>query len=149
MNAYLLALVVLTCPELALAAASGKTITHEELWLMPRVGPKGLEFARARTEMKAIETILHLRRERPALVFSFDPRHGSSCHSGHRATAELLVEAALRLAPEERPQLWLEQTDDIDDRPGIAADRRAIITATGFAAWPDTAAVVARFFRRT
>lgn len=30
-------------------------------WLMPRIGPKGLEFARARVEMKAIETVLHLR----------------------------------------------------------------------------------------
>ncbi len=31
-------------------------------WLMPRVGPRGLEFARARVEMKAAETVLHLRR---------------------------------------------------------------------------------------
>ena len=29
---------------------------------MPKVGPRGLEFARARLEMKAIETVLHLRR---------------------------------------------------------------------------------------
>jgi coenzyme F420 hydrogenase subunit beta len=35
-------------------------------FLMPRIGPKGLEFARARVEMKAIETVLHLRREEPA-----------------------------------------------------------------------------------
>ena len=34
-------------------------------WLMPRVGPRGLEFARARVEMKAVETVLHLRREQP------------------------------------------------------------------------------------
>ena len=32
-------------------------------WLMPRIGPRGLEFARARVEMKAIETVLHLERE--------------------------------------------------------------------------------------
>jgi coenzyme F420 hydrogenase subunit beta len=31
-------------------------------WLMPRIGPRGLEFARARVEMKAAETVLHLRR---------------------------------------------------------------------------------------
>ncbi len=31
-------------------------------WLMPRIGPRGAEFARARVEMKAIETVLHLRR---------------------------------------------------------------------------------------
>jgi coenzyme F420 hydrogenase subunit beta len=31
-------------------------------WLQPRIGPRGLEFARARVEMKAAETVLHLRR---------------------------------------------------------------------------------------
>lgn len=35
-------------------------------WLMPRIGPRGLEFARARVEMKAAETVLHLRRHVPA-----------------------------------------------------------------------------------
>ncbi|MBM3337558.1 MAG: coenzyme F420 hydrogenase, partial [Betaproteobacteria bacterium] len=35
-------------------------------WLMPRIGPRGLEFARARVEMKAIETVIHLRRAQPA-----------------------------------------------------------------------------------
>ncbi len=44
-------------------------------WLMPRVGPKGLEFARARVEMKAIETILHLRREKPARMKAMVPAH--------------------------------------------------------------------------
>ncbi len=32
---------------------------------MPRIGPKGLEFARARIEMKAAETVLHLARAEP------------------------------------------------------------------------------------
>jgi coenzyme F420 hydrogenase subunit beta len=44
-------------------------------WLMPRVGPKGLEFARARLEMKAIETIIHLRREEPRRLKSMVPAH--------------------------------------------------------------------------
>jgi coenzyme F420 hydrogenase subunit beta len=44
-------------------------------WLMPKIGPKGLEFARARVEMKAIETVLHLRRERAARVKSMVPAH--------------------------------------------------------------------------
>ncbi len=43
--------------------------------LMPIVGPKGLEFARARLEMKAIETILHLRREAPAMMKNMIPPH--------------------------------------------------------------------------
>ena len=44
-------------------------------WLMPRTGPKGLEFARARVEMKAAETILHLRREMPAKMKNMIPGH--------------------------------------------------------------------------
>jgi coenzyme F420 hydrogenase subunit beta len=44
-------------------------------WLMPRIGPKGMEFARARVEMKAIETILHLRRHAPARMKWMVPAH--------------------------------------------------------------------------
>ena len=44
-------------------------------WLMPKVGPRGLEFARTRLEMKAIETVLHLRREQPAKMASMVPKH--------------------------------------------------------------------------
>jgi coenzyme F420 hydrogenase subunit beta len=44
-------------------------------WLQPRVGPRGLEFARTRVEMKAIETILHLRRLHPARMKSMVPGH--------------------------------------------------------------------------
>ncbi len=44
-------------------------------WLMPRVGPRGLEFARTRVEMKAIETVLHLRRAHPARMRAMVPAH--------------------------------------------------------------------------
>jgi coenzyme F420 hydrogenase subunit beta len=44
-------------------------------WVMPRVGPRGLEFARARVEMKAAETVLHLRREEPAKIKNMVPDH--------------------------------------------------------------------------
>ena len=44
-------------------------------WLMPRIGPRGLEFARARVEMKAIETVLHLQREAPARMKNMVPDH--------------------------------------------------------------------------
>jgi coenzyme F420 hydrogenase subunit beta len=44
-------------------------------WLMPKVGPRGLEFARARVEMKAVETVVHLRREQPARMKSMVPAH--------------------------------------------------------------------------
>ncbi len=44
-------------------------------WLMPRIGPRGIEFARARVEMKAVETVIHLRREEPRRVKNMVPEH--------------------------------------------------------------------------
>ncbi|MEQ1653221.1 MAG: Coenzyme F420 hydrogenase/dehydrogenase, beta subunit C-terminal domain [Hyphomicrobium sp.] len=44
-------------------------------WLMPKFGPRGLEFARARVEMKAVETVLHLRREHPQRIKNMIPAH--------------------------------------------------------------------------
>jgi coenzyme F420 hydrogenase subunit beta len=44
-------------------------------WLMPRIGPRGIEFARARVEMKALETVVHLRRERPRRLKHMMPKH--------------------------------------------------------------------------
>jgi coenzyme F420 hydrogenase subunit beta len=61
-------------------------------WLMPRIGPRGLEFARARVEMKAVETVLHLRRREPrrmkhmvpAHVWALVERYGLSPRDGER-----------------------------------------------------------------
>jgi coenzyme F420 hydrogenase subunit beta len=44
-------------------------------FLQPRLGPRGLEFARARVEMKAVETVLHLRRAFPARIKNMVPGH--------------------------------------------------------------------------
>jgi coenzyme F420 hydrogenase subunit beta len=51
-------------------------------WLRPVVGrlmtwfgPKGMEFARARIEMKAAETVIHLSRELPAKMKTMVPDH--------------------------------------------------------------------------
>lgn len=44
-------------------------------WLQPRTGPRGLEFARTRVEMKAAETILHLRHALPAKMKNMIPDH--------------------------------------------------------------------------
>lgn len=44
-------------------------------WLMPKIGPRGLEFARARVEMKAVETVLHLRRRYPQRMKNMVPAH--------------------------------------------------------------------------
>ena len=63
-------------------AAGGMPLRRMPNWLrpvvsflQPRIGPRGLEFARARVEMKAFETILHLRRTHPARVKNMVPKH--------------------------------------------------------------------------
>ncbi|SLN72195.1 coenzyme F420-reducing hydrogenase subunit beta [Roseivivax jejudonensis] len=63
-------------------AAGGLPVRRMPRWLrpivaflQPRTGPRGLEFARARVEMKAIETVLHLRRAHPARVKLMVPEH--------------------------------------------------------------------------
>jgi coenzyme F420 hydrogenase subunit beta len=50
-------------------------LRHVVGWLMPRIGPRGLEFGRARVDMKAVETVIHLRREQPARMKSMIPAH--------------------------------------------------------------------------
>ncbi len=65
-------------------------------WLMPRVGPRGLEFARTRVEMKAVETVLHLRRSYRARMRAMVPAHiwalvapyGLVAEEGERADVE-------------------------------------------------------------
>ncbi len=44
-------------------------------WLMPKLGPRGLEFARTRVEMKAAETVIHLKRQEPAKMKNMIPPH--------------------------------------------------------------------------
>lgn len=63
-------------------AAGGLPLRRMPRWarpiaafLQPRIGPRGLEFARARVEMKAIETVLHLRRAFPARMKNMVPDH--------------------------------------------------------------------------
>ncbi len=73
-------------------------------WIMPRFGPRGLEFARARVEMKAVETILHLRREQPRKLKAMVPPH----------VWRLVAPYGLTPAPGE--------TKDQRGREGIAAD---------------------------
>lgn len=72
-------------------------------WLMPRIGPRGAEFARARVEMKAIETVLHLRRSAPAKMKLMIPDH----------VWALVKRYGVEPLPGERPQPLAED----DERP--------------------------------
>ena len=63
-------------------AAGGMPLRRMPNWLrpivsflQPRIGPRGVEFARARVEMKAVETVLHLRRTHPARIKNMIPAH--------------------------------------------------------------------------
>jgi coenzyme F420 hydrogenase subunit beta len=65
-----------------LRAAGGLPLRAMPNWLrpivgrlMPYIGPRGLEFARTRVEMKAVETIAHLRRHRPKRMKTMVPNH--------------------------------------------------------------------------
>jgi LmbE family N-acetylglucosaminyl deacetylase len=44
----------------------------------------------------------------PAVVYTFDPRHGSTCHPAHRALGALVIEALARLSSP--PALFLVET---------------------------------------
>jgi LmbE family N-acetylglucosaminyl deacetylase len=87
-----------------------------------------------------------LEQQKPSIVFTLDPRHGSTCHPGHRANASLVIEAINRLPVGQRPELWLEQTDNIDDRSAAVA---AANKQVGYVAWPDTAQEVRWFDANT
>jgi coenzyme F420 hydrogenase subunit beta len=63
-------------------AAGGMPLRRMPNWLrpivsflQPRIGPRGVEFARTRVEMKAIETVLHLRRAHSARIKNMVPDH--------------------------------------------------------------------------
>ncbi len=63
-------------------AAGGMPVRGMPNWLrpivgriMPIVGPRGIEFARARLEMKAVETIIHLRLHRRKRIKYMVPQH--------------------------------------------------------------------------
>lgn len=77
-----------------------------------------------------------VRRANPSVVFTFDPRHGSSCHSGHRAAAKLALEAIRQLPAPKRPMVWLEQTSDLEEH---GAEATSVIEAGGYFGWPETA----------
>ncbi|MFN4155501.1 MAG: Coenzyme F420 hydrogenase/dehydrogenase, beta subunit C-terminal domain [Paracoccaceae bacterium] len=75
-------------------AAGGMPLRRMPDWLRPfvsilqrRFGPRGLEFARARVEMKAVETILHLRSSHPARMKNMVPAHVWSLAARYGLTA--------------------------------------------------------------
>lgn len=79
---------------------------------MPRLGPSGLEFARARVEMKATETIVHLRREEPQRIRLMVPPH----------VWQLVAPYGLVPAPGEQPA---DRTSALPERQNTACQRNS------------------------
>ena len=89
-------------------AAGGMPLRRMPNWLrplisflQPRIGPRGLEFARARVEMKAVETVLHLRRNFPARVKNMVPDHVWRLVAPYGLTPEAGERSAAADAPKE------------------------------------------------
>jgi LmbE family N-acetylglucosaminyl deacetylase len=80
-----------------------------------------------------------LEDQKPSIVFTLDPRHGSTCHPGHRANAALVVEAVKSMPRGQQPELWFEQSDNIEQRSKAVEE---INRQAGYVAWPDTASEV-------
>lgn len=64
--------------------------------LMPYVGPRGLELARARLEMKAAETLIHLHQVAPRRVKSMVPGHVWQLVAGYQISGITEVHEADR-----------------------------------------------------
>lgn len=56
----------------------------------------------------AMRIAAHIAAFAPALVLTFDPRHGTSCHPDHREAGRLVLEAVATLA--KRPAVYLLET---------------------------------------
>jgi LmbE family N-acetylglucosaminyl deacetylase len=86
-----------------------------------------------------------IQAEAPELVFTFDPRHGTTCHPDHRAIAAIVLEAVKLLSAP--PAVYLLETRlDVDAQPlalhfrsaaaaAIRFDANEPLAATGGPAW--------------
>lgn len=75
-----------------------------------------------------------LQEFKPDFVLGFDPRHGTTCHPGHRAIVLLMLEARDTLPALERPQVWLESDFAVPTTTPPAL--LPIIESFGIARWP-------------
>lgn len=91
---------------------------------------------------KLVEHIVKaIRKAKPDVIFALDPRHGSSCHAGHRAASLLLVEAVETMPAAERPDVWFEETTDLID--GLTPAEAAEQDNGGLFVWPANRASLA------
>ena len=87
---------------------SAATLLHSRLtqWTLPDV----MQFASNPWNRGAlVQQIANvIESERPSIVITFDPNHGSSCHPAHRALASIVVDAAAIASPS--PPVYFVET---------------------------------------
>lgn len=82
-----------------------------------------------------------IRARRATVLFALDPRHGSSCHAGHRAATMVALEAVAQLPQSRHPPVWFEETSDLDD--GLAPEQASELDNGGMFVWPQNHAPIA------
>lgn len=70
----------------------------------------------------------------PDVVLGFDPRHGTTCHPGHRAVVLLMLEAIAARPPATRPAIWF--VSDFAVPTMAPPDLAPIIEGYGIVRWP-------------
>jgi LmbE family N-acetylglucosaminyl deacetylase len=79
-----------------------------------------------------------IENERPAIVITFDPNHGSSCHPAHRVVGSLVIEA-VALVPNPPPVYLLETRYTVADGAFVFANAvsfsRSMTTWNAAATW--------------
>ena len=71
---------------------------------------------------------------KPDVIFSHDPRHGTTCHPNHRAATLLMLEALEQIDTGSRPEVWFENDFFVDDI--MDATTKAAVDNGAIFAWP-------------
>ena len=79
----------------------------------------------------------------PDVIFSLDPRHGTTCHPNHRALSLLLIDVLETLEPHARPDVWFETDFVVEDRMSPAM--KAAFAEGAVFRWPGDPAPVQWF----
>ena len=88
---------------------------HLDLWNLSDIGADvdAIWSAEAGSHAALIDRIdAEIAQQNPAVIYTFDPNHGSSCHPAHRAVGALVIEAVDRLGSAAPRLLFVETTVD-------------------------------------
>lgn len=85
--------------------SAGALHAHAIQWVLPDVFDVTQWGDRAALVSKLASTI---SAEAPTVIYTFDPRHGSSCHPAHREAGQLTLDAVATLGERAPPVMLLE-----------------------------------------